>query len=182
MATRSMSDDHALQIAFKVISILKAALPQHMPRMEDEHQTKIVATVYADVIARTHLPARVFQEAALWITRTHDGDRQITPSFFRQAVWRANEELSADPDYRRVREQIRQKREQQRHLQMGLTAEGHTPELLALAGKVDQNAVEATKKRFRRKWALEPGKSARDANQSESDTTVNHQPTTKEQK
>ena len=31
MATRSMSDDHALQIAFKVLSILKAALPQHMP-------------------------------------------------------------------------------------------------------------------------------------------------------
>lgn len=179
MATRSMSDDHALQIAFKVISILKTALPQHMPRMDDEHQTKIVATVYADVIARTHLPARVFQEAALWITRTHDGDRQITPALFRQAVWRANEELSADPDYRQVREQIRQKREQQRHLQMGLTADGRSPELCQRAGNVDQKAVEATKKRLSRKWALEAGKSARDGNQQESDAT-NNQPTTKE--
>ena len=179
MATRSMSDDHALQIAFKVISILKAALPQHMPRMEDEHQTKIVATVYADVIARTHLPARVFQEAALWITRTHDGDRQIAPALFRQAVWRVNEELSADPDYRQVREQIRQKRERQRHLQMGLTADGRSPELCQRAGNVDQEAVEATKKRLGRKWALEAGKSARDANQQESDANQD-QSTTKE--
>lgn len=179
MATRSMSDEHALQIAFKVISILKAALPQHMPRMEDEHQTKIVATVYADVIARTHLPARVFQEAALWITRTHDGDRQITPALFRQAVWRANEELSADPDYRQVREQIRQKREQQRHLQMGLTADGRSPELCQRAGNVDQKAVEATKKRLTRKWVLEAGKSARDGNQQESDA-ISDQPTIKE--
>lgn len=179
MATRSMSDNHALQVAFKVISILKAALPQHMPRMEDEHQTKIVATVYADVIARTHLPARVFQEAALWITRTHDGDRQITPSLFRQAVWRANEELSANPDYRQVRERIRQKREQQRHLQMGLTAEGRSPELCQRAGNVDQKAVEATKRRLGRKWALEAGKSARDGNQQESDA-ISDQPTIKE--
>lgn len=179
MATRSMSDEQALKIAFKVISILKAALPQHMPRMDDDHQTRVVATVYADAIARTHLPARVFQEAALWITRTHDGDRQITPSLFRQAVWRANEELSADPDYRQVREQIRSKREQQRNERLGLTAEGHTPELLALAGKVDQNAVEATKKRLTRKWALEAGKSARDANQSEFDANQD-QPSTKE--
>lgn len=179
MATRSMSDDHALQIAFKVISILKAALPQHMPRMDDEHQTKIVATVYADVIARTHLPARVFQEAALWITRTHDGDRQITPSLFRQAVWRANEELSADPDYRQVREQIRQKRERERHLQMGLTAEGRSPELCQRAGNVDQKAVEVTKRRLGRKWALEAGKPARDGNQQEFDA-ISDQPTIKE--
>lgn len=179
MATRSMTDEQALKIAFKVISILKAALPQHMPRMDDDHQTRVVATVYADVVARTHLPARVFQEAALWITRTHDGDRQITPSLFRQAVWRANEELSADPDYRQVREQIRQKREQQRHLQMGLTADGRSPELCQRAGNVDQKAVEATKERLTRKWALQPGKSARDANQHESDAT-NNQPTIKE--
>lgn len=179
MATRSMSDDHALQIAFKVISILKTSLPQHMPRMDDEHQTKIVATVYADVVARTHLPARVFQEAALWITRTHDGDRQITPALFRQAVWRANEELSADPDYRQVREQIRSKREQQRNERLGLTADGRSPELCRRAGNVDQKAVEATKKRLGRKWVLEAGKSARDANQSESDA-ISNQPTTKE--
>lgn len=173
MATRSMSEEHAITIAFRVLAILKAALPQKMPRMDDDTQARVVAKIYADVISRTHLPARVFEEAALRIARTYTGDGQVTPALFRSEIQRANEELATDPDYRQVREQIRQKREQQRNERLGLTADGRTPELLALAGKVDQNAVEATKKRFRRKWADKPNKPARDANQSESDATNN---------
>lgn len=151
MATRSMSEEHAITIAFRVLAILKAALPQKMPRMDDDTQARVVAKVYADVISRTHLPARVFEEAALRIARTYTGDGQVTPALFRSEIQRVNEELATDPDYREVREQIRRKREQQRNKRLGLTAEGHTPELLALAGKADQNAVEATKKRLRRK-------------------------------
>lgn len=179
MATRSMSLDQAVAIASQVLENLKLFAPQSMPRMDSPEQRQALMRLYADAISRIHLPVKVFPVAALKVAGDDLGGRLIGVPDFKKAVWRAHEELLIDePGYRAECEQIRHRREQQRHLQMGLTADGRSPELCQRAGNVDQKAVEATKKRFRRKWADKPNKPARDGNQSESDATGNDNATT----
>lgn len=180
MATRSMTLDQAAAIASQVLENLKLFAPQSMPRMDSPEQQQALMRLYADAISRIHLPVKVFPVAALKVAGDDLGGRLIGVPDYKRAVWRAHEELLIDePGYRAECEQIRRRREQQRHLQMGLTAEGRSPELCQRAGNVDQKAVEATKKRLTRKWALEAGKSARDTNQSGFDANQD-QPTTKE--